>query len=407
TILIGRIDNDDNVDENTEKLKWFVESKWVYDQQNETLLSIVSSVKTGYEQQIWTKKICFSLNEQQMKIMKGETVHLSGQEENDDNIQARLEELKSKITVPKREGPEIIINNSELKLRKYECEGDSLVRMTGNNITVTANQDSYARDGKFKNYFFIKQIIFSKKPLAVDKPISVAQVSVQYQDHQTWKECQDVAIAPTTNTHEDYSFYSDTILNLKPDTLMSLTVRASIVVNGNPGRDRSARQRAHKSLPQPLKLKINVVDNLGETCSLIVEQCNSPLNIETKESYLKKLDIPDLIAFVYADDCDRDERIFTVIYLEKDVQHLIIRFSYGTYFTWEKKYMKTLEFNAKQNSTTELELDSMNKTSESDEWKTTALFDSETSLLYGLRIQLKTKTSKTEETILLPVDKIK
>jgi hypothetical protein len=114
----------------------------------------------------------------------------------------------------------------------------------------------------------------------------------------------------------------------------------------------------------------------------------------------------DFLAFVYADDCDYDERIFMAIYLNKDDQ-LVINSNQSYSIILERRNIRTMEFNAKQNNTTEVSFDSIYYQSGTQEKKAIGLFDSETFLFYAIRLEISTKTSRTEETVLLPLEKIK
>ena len=72
-----------------------------------------------------------------------------------------------------------------------------------------------------------------------------------------------------------------------------------------------------------------------------------------------------------------------------------------------EKILRTMEFNAKQNKTTEVSFDSIYYQYHAQESKAIGLFDPETYMFYAIRLELSTKTSKTEETVLLPLEKIK
>ncbi|CAF5211795.1 unnamed protein product, partial [Rotaria magnacalcarata] len=105
-------------------------------------------------------------------------------------------------------------------------------------------------------------------------------------------------------------------------------------------------------------------------------------------------------------DCDADDRYWVIIYYEDKSK---LRFSFGYSLNGcETKYLDTwlikdLCNQAKKTATTEIVLDEWNH-----DWRTiTALFDKETFILFGFRIELKTDTSKTRETVLLPLDKIR
>jgi hypothetical protein len=229
-------------------------------------------------------------------------------------------------------------------------------------------------------------------------------VNVQYQRHDgKWLDCSNAKIILANTQQNDKSRLATPILNIDPDKLVSVSIQAAILVSGKPNRNDITRRRAHRSLPQPLKLKIIVTDNLSKTCSLTVEQINEPLELITREKFLerKKADIKKLIAFVYADDCDYAERIFMGIFINNE-DVLVIQDESKSVCN-QKSQIRTLQWNAKKNKKTEelIEFFSDSKT------KVTSLFDSETYLLYAIRIELTKTTSKTVETVLLPLDEIK
>jgi hypothetical protein len=291
----------------------------------------------------------------------------------------------------------------------------------GNTNTVTTYQDLGSREeGTIRQHFIITHIIFSKKPLVlpeilnqkrstpVDKPVSVASLIVFYQIHDgSWRECQDVAIAPIATSNEEPKWLTDSIINIEPDKLISLTIKGWIPIKGVPVSHYNARSRVHRSLPQPLKLKIVITDNFGKQCSLVVEQLNKPLQLPTRESFLKnnQSSINELLAFVYADDCEIDGRIYMAVYLTKE-NELVIKHSEGRYATYQRKILRTMEFNAKQNKTTEIHLDVIHHQDYGNELKAFFLFDPETYLVYAIRLELVTKTSKSEETVPIPLEKI-
>jgi hypothetical protein len=388
---------------------------------------MICNLKLGSSEEVISNKLNILLDHSRMRIEKGEITRLSG-ETNDgttltDQQRQRLKELASKLPPPKRTGPQITLNtNEDLKLTKYECEGESSIRMAyGNTNTVDTYQDIRSKEETtIRQHFIITHIIFSKRPLVlpeilqqkrstpVDKPVSVANLTVLYQTHDgAWRECQDIAIAPIATRNEEPKWLTDSVINIEPDKLISFSIKGWILVKGELGKDNQTRSRVHKSLPQPLKLKIMITDNFGKQCSLIVEQINQPIQLITRESFMKnnQSSINELLAFVYADDCEKDERIYMVMYLNKE-NALTIKSPSEISYTYERNGLRTMEFNAKQNKTSEVLLD-LNCQYYSNESKAIALFDPETYMLYAIRFELSTKTSKTEETILIPMDKIK
>jgi hypothetical protein len=291
----------------------------------------------------------------------------------------------------------------------------------GNTNTVDTYQDMRStEETTIRQHFIITHIIFSKRPLVlpeilqqkrstpVDKPVSVANLTVLYQTHDgAWHECQDVAIAPIAIRNEEPRWLTDSVINIEPDKLISFSIKGWILVKGEIGNDHRTRSRVHKNLPQPLKLKIMITDNFGKQCSLIVEQLNKPLELITRESFLKnnQSSINELLAFVYADDCEKDERIYMLMYLNKE-NALTIKNSSGISYTYNRNILRTMEFNAKQNKTPEVHLDYLFYQYYSNESKAIALFDPETYTLYAIRFEITSKTSKTEETVAVPIEKI-
>jgi hypothetical protein len=236
----------------------------------------------------------------------------------------------------------------------------------------------------------------------------VASVKILYQTFDgAWRECQDVAIAPVAIRNEQPRWLTDSIINIEPDKLISFTIKGNIRTKGEPGRDSQARSRVHRSLPQPFKLKIVVTDNFERQCSLIVEQLNKPIELVNRESFLKDYSstIKELLAFVYVDDTETDGRIFIAMYLDTD-NALVIRTpnSYSTIYS--RTAIRTMEYTAKQNKTPEVHLEQIYYKTDSEEGKIIALHDPESYMLYAIRFELSTKTSKTEETVPIPIEKI-
>ncbi|CAF1440379.1 unnamed protein product, partial [Rotaria sordida] len=220
-------------------------------------------------------------------------------------------------------------------------------------------------------------------------------------------DCEDVKIGPpVSDDAAQYHWLPDTTVNLKPLKLTTFAVRVDVQVHGKSGLTNEHRSRAHKSLPQPFKIRLHLHDTEGKTVSLIVEQVNDPLVLPTKERIIEQFGYEDVIAFVYADDCEEDKRHWVAVYYEDKTK---LRFSFGdSLYGCTTQYLDTwlikkLYNEAKKTASAEIVLNEWN-----DDCRTmTALFDQETFILFGVRIELRTQTSKTIETILLPLDQIK
>jgi hypothetical protein len=402
--------------------EWFISAQWAHDSTSSNTLFIVGSVKTGDTSNILSSKLRINLNEATKTIEKGEVISLSNHATEDttqitEQQQARLSELKKNVPPPNRTGPVIDTKVSTGTTGKYECEGDSsILMMQGKESSADVEQEISSRDGGFRNFITITDIIISKKPVVLpeilnqkrsapaEKPIGITQVQVQYQRHDgKWVECQDAKIEMTSTKQDDRRKIVTSILNIEPDKLVSVSLHASIRVKGNPNRNSTTRARAHRSLPQPLKLKIILTDSHSKTCSLTIEQINDPLTLVTKESWLQnnQNDINELIAFIDADDCEYDERIYAAVYIDKD--HRLVIKSDGRCVYMDKGQIRAMQFNAKKSGKTEELIDFISNS----ETKATSLFDPETFLFYAVRIDLTTTTSKTVETVLVPLKEIK
>ena len=424
--LIARLDPSSDYDGQTIG-DWFIEIKWEYDVNFNKDLFIICSLKVASSDEIHSNKVHVILDLSNMRIEQGEVTRLSG-DVNDgklnDQQRQRLKELVSKLPPIKRTGPQINLNMNEIpKLSKYECEGESAIRMTyGNaNIIDTYQDTNMDDDGTFGQHFVLTHVIFSKKPLVlpeilqqkrsapVDKPVSIASLTVVYQSHDgAWRACEDVAIASIVMRNEEPNWLANPVINIEPDKLVSFTIKGRIIVKGEPGSSEEARTRAHKTLPQPFKLKIIITDNFNKQCSLIIEYLNPPLELITREIFLKspQSSILETLAFVYADDCETDERVCMAMYINQD-HRLVLRMYERSTMSYDRRALKLLEYNAKQNKTKEIPLSQVNYERYTKSNKAFALFDLETNMLYAIRLEVSTKTSKTEETVFVPLEKIK
>lgn len=348
-----------------------------------------------------------------MLIEKTTIEHLSGGTFDENSLTEeqlqRLKELAASIPSPKHSGPDLDLNEHlEKTISKYECQGDSSIRMAyGSTNTVRTYQDlSSSANGTFGQHFVITHINFFKNE--TDQSNSVDQIKLLYQGtDESWHECEDIAIAPIALRDEEPRWLADSIIKIDSEKLISYVIKGSIKIKGKPGDDNFRRRRAHRSLPQPLKLQINIKDNLNKQSSLIAEQLNEPLHIDTSQSFIKynHEKLQDLLAFVYADDLEREERLFLAVYLDQE-NHIVINSNHSSSITLQRKSIRTMEFNAKQNNTVEEPLDSIHYQYRDHEKKAVALFDPQTFLCYAIRVEVTVKTSKSEETVLLPLDKI-
>ncbi len=196
-----------------------------------------------------------------LSLEKSEIVVEKEEESDDEDF-----EISSPLIVPPiiREGPQI---NDETTLaipKKYSSEGDSVIRLLNLSSEIECNQDLYSTNGRFFNSFTLSRFVFHNLSA---QSISILQLSSQYEnssdDYQSkWIPCQI-----TTNSN-------DNIINIEPNKVVVCSITIKIQLNGSPGIDNEHRFRAHHLLPQPLRLKINIVDTQMKHANIIIEQVN-------------------------------------------------------------------------------------------------------------------------------------
>jgi hypothetical protein len=180
-------------------------------------------------------------------------------EESDDEDIQRSSPLIIPPTI--HEGPQINNEVSAINPKQYSSEGDSFIRLLNQSSEIECNQDLYPKNGRFFNYFTLSRIIFHN---TISQSISILQLSAEYENNSDgsnkWIPCQI-----KTNEKED-------IINIDPNKLVVCSITIKIEIYGTPGVDNQRRFRAHRSLPQPLKLKISIEDSQMKHSSLIIEQ---------------------------------------------------------------------------------------------------------------------------------------
>eukprot|EP00727_Mastigamoeba_balamuthi_P012152 m51a1_g756 hypothetical protein (679) ;mRNA; f:533033-535453 len=190
-----------------------------------------------------------------------------------------------------------------IEVAKHQCEGTSALRMTMDEPTF-ANQDPWARDGTFKQYF-INTVTISN-PTSQD--LTVTAIG---------SECKiGPSFVPAAKTLAGYSCgdqmyeFRDSPLPLKiaANDAVKIAVSTAIDVNGTPGQSNDTRQRAHQSLPQPFRVRIVAEDAVGNKVSLVCEQANGPLNLKTEAQVA--MSVPRMFGYLQCDDTEQLTRNF-------------------------------------------------------------------------------------------------
>ncbi|CAF0982284.1 unnamed protein product [Adineta ricciae] len=317
--------------------------------------------------------------------------------------------ISASISTAEYEGPRIVENERPPRAI-YECDGDSVIRLLNPaNLEIEAEQKHFAhRDtGAFMNWFFIRKLVFHNSS---KETIAVLHLSGEYEDTLgNWQMCKYVMIGQPVGPNESITFSHDVCINLPASNIASYAVNMAVEAHCRPGYDENYQNRAHKSFPQPLKLRLTAHDTMGKVCRLIFEQFNSPLVLPTPERTARKLsiDAQQIVDWISVDDSETLTRIFTVLYLDdKACLHVVTVSSNNT---WDDRYLdedniKSLQKKAKKQQTAEMALENFGV---SDKIQHIALFDPATFRMYALRIILLSTTSKTSKMVRLPLDKIR
>ncbi|CAF4466677.1 unnamed protein product, partial [Didymodactylos carnosus] len=152
---------------------------------------------------------------------------------------------------------------------------------------------------------------------------------------------------------------------------------------------------------------IIVEDTDNKECSLIVEQQNIARELPTKEnciSHWSEKDSGDglreIIAFVYADDCERDKRAFVSMYIANN-GNTNIRCGNDVGRSGQIWYLSNERVQSSQSDARETDVNEI--PIEVQYGNVLALFDPENGYrLYAIQIEITTATSKTVQTLLLP-----
>ncbi|MEK7486522.1 MAG: hypothetical protein AABZ60_19535 [Planctomycetota bacterium] len=127
--------------------------------------------------------------------------------------------------------------------------------------TIKANQDLWASEGKFRNYFYAEMIIANQSLL----PNALLGAKSFFYIDNHWKEGE-------TLCHESFSFPC----NLPSMSTSPVRINALIWVQGAPGADNQARSLSHESLPDPLYIRFELEPLSGKPVVMDCEYKRPP-----------------------------------------------------------------------------------------------------------------------------------
>jgi len=264
---------------------------------------------------------------------------------------------------------------------------------------IKVSTDSYSCNGKYGVYVNVDGIALLNKR---DKASSIISTSAFWKDKDdTWNACSKTSIGKmqigskdAISWNESGSFYT-----VQANEMATFAISATITVEGEPSSDMLTRRRLPKLLPQPLYLKIVMIDQDKVENYQTIEILNPPRKFETKESTEINLKRP-IDNFLYCDDTDNEYRVTAYQYRQKD--KIFTKFSTGTYWELDKKDLDSIAFQACEEGKSVIEIPRMRSTSGTDVLIVFGLVDLIRRKLYGMKVSLQTKTSSVTDYWLLP-----
>jgi len=215
------------------------------------------------------------------------------------------------VPTPVSKGPTITLQpQTKLQIPEVKCTGETPLEIT---VKVLPEPDqSSEKNGKFDNEIYLFLHLFNKG----NTQLVINKVTGEYcAKDGTWTSLK--TLIGSRSGFYNYSWNRDDPINFKMGALdqVDRAFRLTIPVE-SPQNDK--QRRVHKSLPQPLKVRLTFDDAAAGKYVAEIEVANEQLELVTKESRLKIAKLP-LVFYTHCDDDTMDCRIFTeVIHNEKE-----------------------------------------------------------------------------------------
>eukprot|EP00824_Muranothrix_gubernata_P013507 TRINITY_DN28144_c0_g1_i1.p1 TRINITY_DN28144_c0_g1~~TRINITY_DN28144_c0_g1_i1.p1 ORF type:complete len:542 (-),score=126.86 TRINITY_DN28144_c0_g1_i1:169-1686(-) len=391
-IAEGRMANGDIIARVASKdmTSWHTEAVWICE--NHVIKGILLRGKSTSDRNTATQLIKVVVKEK--GILEVEEIE-SVQEPPVDVIDTTAYDLPP----PESTGPTLDMDGETPEPMVYAPEGNIPLQLR-QDVPVKASQSIGST--RFTNFFFMSFVAVALEDLAI------VSTKAEYEKDGKWHHTAGATPSfrePGPRGNFNYDWFNAGNFNLKAGKSVNLAIRAELVIEGRSGMDNQRRARAHRSLPQPLRLRATLEDSKGRTVSIICEYVNDPLGLPTKESCQKRLDVT-LDGFICCDDTEYDDRLWMGLYRNaKDKVH-VLRFQ-SQYFRMGENDWKAIAFKAKQAGTAVFEMSDMTSWSEGsrNKQRVKALVDLGKEFVFGVQVELQTFTgSSTESFHLLPFE---
>ena len=193
----------------------------------------------------------------------------------------------------------------------------------------------------------------------------------------------------------EYYFQPDSAVPIVigPQGTAEFAIEAALRTAGTPGSTTYLRRRIHPSLPNPLCVRVTLVDAQRRTWTALFEHATQPLEFSSPEYCSRAL------VFTYADDLKEQERCYYGVYPQG---RALVFHQGGTYYTLTKSALLDRIHDAEVAGAAEFELADLRNTSGATEWRAWILVDLTAKEIYGVKLMVKTATGKSVASGLVP-----
>jgi hypothetical protein len=253
---------------------------------------------------------------------------------------------------------------------------------------VYADQ-TWASRGFFNNNFFMN-FSFTNPG---DNVVTIAKIKTEYESApNNWVEGKNSAIGHKQGFY-DYRWNWDTqCFTIPSHSVEKVAFLCSIPISA-PQVDRL--RRGHKSLPNPLKIRLTLEDDQGATTQLEVVHHNDPYKLPSKES-VEKSQGKEFEYFVTLDDAETEIRHYISVARVQDddtKEHIEIRSSVSSSsFYLYKTDMRRFAFSGVKNNSELVDIEAVHQNENGSELKAYAMVDLQKKRTYAIKFSLKTET---------------
>jgi len=373
-----------------ENSKWKCEAYFVV--QNGAVQAVEAAVKTSASTIPFIKRVGLKIGR---KLESGEVSIIQSDYDDYDPNSYKLPKI---IAV----GPVNVIKEVPVNKQSGENKstGDSALQLIQKGV-VEVDQ-SWRRENSWWNQFMSNFSFLNNS----NEKLAIRKVTSEYKDKDGKWTPFPSTILGYRQGYYNYNWNSDETFTMGEMDQFDMAIRSSIEITDH---QIDRLRRAHKSLPQPLEIKIIFDDSKGKKSTIITTFVNDPLELVTKESRRERSvsSVPGKAhdCWVQCDDINFETRLYSETFWNKENARLEI----CSNDTNKNKYLylddlKKIAYGAVQQKQSEVEITDLCWEREEIglSIRVFVLVDLEKQRSYALKYVLKTTTSSCIDYYLIP-----